>query len=420
LIWAVRCQSPGSDQIRRLRVAFINTHPIQYFAPLYADLNCTADLSVTALYLSDYSVRGASDRGFGRIVKWDVDLLAGYEARLIRGAERRGEPDGFFSAVAPQLWREVCSGAFDAVVVHGHTPAAMLVAAAAAKMARIPIFLRCETHLGLRRSPLKSLARRALVGAYYRQLDGVLAIGSANRAFYRAIGIPERRIFDVPYAVDNRRFMTEARLADGERRELRAGFGIHDNRPIVLFAAKFQRRKRPDDLLRAAARLNREHVVFHLVMVGSGEMEAELHDLAQHLGLPNTYFAGFVNQAALPRVYAACDVFVLPSENETWGLAVNEAMCAGLPVVVSSEIGCAPDLVHDNCNGRTFLAGDATGLTDALRPLLSDPELRRRMGESSRNIIARWSYAECRAGLRSALASVGLGPARTSRVMAAR
>ena len=101
---------------------------------------------------------------------------------------------------------------------------------------------------------------------------------------------------------------------------------------------------------------------------------------------------------------------MLPSENETWGLAVNEAMCAGLPIVASSEIGCVPDLVHDGCNGRTFAAGDVGGLTDALRPLLTDPELRRRMGEASRDIIARWSYAECRAGLRAALASVGLAP----------
>ena len=229
------------------------------------------------------------------------------------------------------------------------------------RAARIPTFLRCETHLGLRRSALKSLLRRPLIGTYYRRLDGVLAIGSANREFYRAIGIPERRIFDMPYAVDNRRFMTGARLADGERKELRAGFGVHDDRPIVLYAAKFQRRKRPDDLLRAAARLNREGVIFHLVMVGSGEMETELRALAQHLGLSNIHFAGFVNQAALPRVYAACDVFVLPSENEPWGLAVNEAMCAGLPIVASSEIGCVPDLVHDGRNGRTFVAGDVGG-----------------------------------------------------------
>ena len=326
-------------------------------------------------------MRGATDHGFGHIVKWDVDLLAGYDARFVRGAERRGEPAGFFSVVAPQLWHEVRRGAFDALVVHGHTPAATLVAAAAAKMTRIPTFLRCETHLGLRRSALKSLLRRPLIGTYYRRLDGVLAIGSANREFYRAIGVPERRIFDMPYAVDNRRFMTGARLADGERKELRASFGVHDDRPIVLYAAKFQRRKRPDDLLRAAARLNREGVVFHLVMVGSGEMETELRALAQHLGLSNIHFAGFVNQVALPRVYAACDVFVLPSENETWGLAVNEAMCAGLPIVASSEIGCVPDLVHDGHNGRTFSAGNVGGLTDALRPLLTDPELRRRMGD---------------------------------------
>jgi glycosyltransferase involved in cell wall biosynthesis len=397
--------------LRKIQIAFVNSHPIQYFAPLYAYLNNAGDLSIHVLYLSDFSIRGAADQGFGRTVKWDVDLLAGYESRFVRGAERRGEPTGFFSVIAPQLWHEVCRDAFDALVVHGHTPAATVVAAAAAKMARIPIFLRCETHLGLRRSRLKSLLRRPLIGAYYRQFDGVLAIGSANKEFYRAIGIPERRIFDMPYAVDNRRFVTGARLADGQRKELRADFGVHDDRPIVLYAGKFQRRKRPGDLQRAASRLNREGVIFHLVMVGSGEMEAELRALAQHLGLSNVRFSGFVNQIALPRVYAACDVFVIPSEDEPWGLAVNEAMCAGLPIVASSEIGSVPDLVQDGYNGRTFSAGNVDELTDALRQLLTDPELRRSMGAASRDIIARWSYAECGAGLRAALASVGLGSA---------
>jgi glycosyltransferase involved in cell wall biosynthesis len=399
----------------KIRVAFVNTHPIQYFAPLYADLNGTKDLSVTALYLSDYSVRGATDHGFGHFVKWDVDLLAGYDVRFVRGAERRGEATGFFSVVAPQLWHELRRGRFDALVLHGHTPAATLVAAAAAKMARIPIFMRCETHLGLRRSPFKNLLRRPLIGTYYRRLDGVLAIGSANREFYRAIGVPERRIFNMPYSVDNDRFMTGARLSNGKREGLRASLGVDDNRPIVLYAAKFQSRKRPDDLLRAAARLNREGVVFHLVMVGSGEMETDLRALARHLGLSNTHFAGFVNQAGLPGVYAACDLFVLPSESEPWGLAVNEAMCASLPIVASAEIGCVPDLVHDGRNGRTFSAGNVEELTDALRPLLTDPDLRRRMGAASRDIIARWSYTECRAGLRAALASVGLRLATAER-----
>ncbi len=233
---------------KHVRIAFINTHPIQYLAPLYANLNGGSDLSITAIYLSDSSIRGESDRGFGHIVKWDIDLLAGYDARFVLGAERRGEPAGFFSMIAPQLWHEVRKGTFDALVLHGHTPAATMVAASAAKASHIPAFMRCETHLGLRRSALKSFLRRALIGTYYRRLDGVLAIGSANREFYRALGVPEQRIFDMPYTVDNRRFMTGARLADDERMKLRAGFGVHDDRPIALYAAKFQRRKHPDDL----------------------------------------------------------------------------------------------------------------------------------------------------------------------------
>jgi glycosyltransferase involved in cell wall biosynthesis len=394
--------------MRQIRIAFLNTHPIQYFAPLYAYLNQDDDLAVSGLYLSDYSIRGGTDRSFRTEVKWDIDLLAGYEARFIAGAARRNEPKGFFSIVAPQLWRQVRAGGFDALVVHGHTPAAMMVAIAAAKRAGMPVFIRGETHLGLRRSAVKSALRQPVMRALYNILDGVLAIGSANAAFYRTIGVPEKRIFMMPYAVDNARFTAESCLMGAERKALRAALGVEDDRPIILYAGKFQARKRPDNLLHAAARLNREGCLFHIAMVGSGELESELRALAAQLGMSNVHFPGFFNQKALPRTYAACDVFVLPSENEPWGLAINEAMCAGLPIIASSEIGCVPDLVRDGVNGRTFAAGDTISLAGALRPLLDDRELRRKMGHSSRDIIARWSYAECREGLRAALASVGL------------
>jgi glycosyltransferase involved in cell wall biosynthesis len=393
---------------RPIRIAFINTHPIQYFAPLYAYLNATEDLSIVALYLSDYSVRGAQDHSFGQVVKWDVDLLSGYEARFVAGAELREEARGFSSMVAPQLWNDVRAGDFDALVVHGHTPVAMLIGIAAAKAMRIAVFMRCETHLGLHRSALRAALRKPIIRLLYGRLSGVLAIGSANAAFYRAMGIPERRIFWMPYTVDNDRFSTASQVSAAERVELRASYGVLDNRPILLYAGKFQPRKRPTDLLRAAAVLAREKIAFHVVMVGSGEMESELRALSDQIGA-GIHFTGFVNQSALPRVYAACDAFVLPSDNEPWGLAVNEAMCAGLPIVASAEIGCAPDLVRHDVNGRTFAAGDIDGLVNALRPLLSDVKKRRQMAAASREIISRWSYSECLDGLRKALTSVGLG-----------
>jgi glycosyltransferase involved in cell wall biosynthesis len=394
---------------RPIRVAFINTHPIQYFAPLYAYLNATENISITALYLSDYSIRGAADLSFGQVVKWDVDLLAGYEARFVAGAELREEARGFSSMVAPQLWTEVRAGGFDALVAHGHTPAAMLIGIAAAKVLRIAVFMRCETHLGLRQSALRAALRKPIMKLLYDRLDGVLAIGSANATFYRAIGIPESRIFLMPYAVDNARFITASQLSAAERFALRASYGVLDHRPIVLFAGKFEPRKRPGDVIRAAALLAREGITFHVVMVGSGEMEFELRALSDKVGAGNVHFTGFVNQSVLPRVYAACDVFVLPSDYEPWGLAVNEAMCSGLPIVASAEVGCALDIVRHDVNGRLFAAGDIGGLASALRPLLSNAEKRQQMAAASREIISCWSYSECLDGLRKALTSVGLG-----------
>jgi glycosyltransferase involved in cell wall biosynthesis len=394
--------------MNKYRVAFVHTHPIQYFAPLFAHLNRTGDFAITALYLSDFSIRGSLDRAFGQAVKWDIDLLSGYDARFVEGAGLRDEPKGFFSIVAPQIWREVSRGGFDALVVHGHTPAAALIAVAAARWAGLPVFTRGETHLELSRGSLKRLVRKPLLRAFYRHLSGVLAIGSANAAFYRAMGVPEERIFSMPYTVDNARFTEGSRLSDVQRKKVRADLGVADNDPIVLYAAKLQARKRPDDLLRAASRLNDREVRFHVVIVGSGETMAALVELAARLRLENVHFRGFVNQNILPQVYGAADVFVLPSENEPWGLAINEAMCAGLPIVASAEVGCVADLVQSRVNGQTFAAGDVDGLANALHPILVDMETRQRMGTASRAIISRWSYDECAAGLRAALVHSGV------------
>jgi glycosyltransferase involved in cell wall biosynthesis len=230
------------------------------------------------------------------------------------------------------------------------------------------------------------------------------------------MGVPADRIFLMPYAVDNRRFTASSRLSNAERREVRASLGVGDDRPIILYSAKFQPRKRPDDLLRAAALLTREETPFQLAMLGSGEMEPQLRAMTRSLGLTQVCFAGFVNQSALPRYYGACDAFVLPSADEPWGLAINEAMCAGLPIVASSEIGCVPDLVRDGSNGCIFPAGHVVALADALRSLIADAGLRQRMGQASRDLISRWSYAECEAGLSAALASldVAVPPAAIS------
>lgn len=405
--------SPSDSRERRkksvkrvFRLAVVNSHPIQYFAPLYAYLNRDPHLEVTALYCSDSSLRGTADPGFGRSVVWDIDLLAGYRAVFLGKNARKRTPTGFWSLVCPEVWSEIRRGRYDAVLVHGYNYAATVLAIAAAKVKGLPVLMRSETHLGLRRDGWGRSVRDSVLAVAYRFVDGFLAIGTANRTYYRALGVPEPKLFHVPYAVDNERFMAAATLTREERATIRARYGLPTEGAVVLYASKLMRRKHPDDVIRAMAILGEKGRRACLLMVGSGEMDDELRSLADRLNMRNVFFSGFVNQTELPRIFAACDVFVLPSENEPWGLVVNEVMCAGIPVVVADEVGCVVDLVQDGVNGYRTKAGDVVSLVVAIEKLLSDDHKRQCMGIASRTIIAGWSYEQCRVGLTAALAHV--------------
>lgn len=401
--------------MRNYRIAFVNTHPIQYFAPLYAYMTRNCGLETTALYLSDFSLRGEKDQGFRRTVKWDIDLLSGYEARFLGKRSSTRRPGGFFSMLGPELWSAIRNGEFDAVVVHGHNLACHYLALAAAKSSGTPVFLRGETHLGLRRKGLKAMLRTPLIRPVLHSFDAVLAIGSANARYYEAMGIAPERIFHVPYTVDNERFELQAELTIAAREALVTSCGLDPSRPVIIFAAKFEERKRPGDLIRAYANLRRSGTDAQLAMFGSGELEEELRELVLQEKIEDVVFPGFRNQSELPAIYGACDAFVLPSENEPWGLAVNEAMAAGAPIILSREIGCAEDLVEDGINGRVFDARDIPGLTDALRDVVQDRARAEAMRAASKVRIANWSYRECAKGIREAIETVRASKAENVR-----
>jgi glycosyltransferase involved in cell wall biosynthesis len=133
------------------------------------------------------------------------------------------------------------------------------------------------------------------------------------------------------------------------------------------------------------------------------------------MSLDNVVFTGFVNQMDLPALSAACGV--LPSEHKPWGLAVNEAMCASLPVAVSRETGCAVDLARDGVSGYTPAAGGIDGLARALQRLFEDEDLRRRLGGESLSRILQLAYQQCLEGIRSALAGLEFRSSGTNAVL---
>jgi glycosyltransferase involved in cell wall biosynthesis len=107
----------------------------------------------------------------------------------------------------------------------------------------------------------------------------------------------------------------------------------------------------------------------------------------------------------MPVVYRCSDVFVLPSsQSETWGLAVNEAMASNRPVIVSDQVGCAPDLVEGR-SGLVVPAGDVEALEKALDRILDDSALRVRLGKRASEQIQRWSLTEQASRIEEAIRS---------------
>lgn len=389
------------------RLAYLVSHPIQYQAPLLRLLANEPNIDLTVFFLSDFSARSYVDVGFGRPVTWDVDLLSGYRHEVLPalgGSERVTRVRPFSHGVAPMIRPD----RFDALWVHGYAHPVMLAAVAVAHARGVPVLLRGESHASAPRSAPGRVARSLVLTRLFRLADAFLAIGSRNRDYYLAHGVPANRIFSVPYAVDNDFFATQASLAAPRREELRAELGLRPGQHVVLVAGKLIDRKRPGDVLEAYADVvgGSSSSPASLVFAGDGHLKPALVQRAERLGLADVMFAGFRGQREMAGLYELANVVVLPSSAEPWGLVVNEAMAAGKPAIVSDAVGCAGDLVVDGSTGFVTPVGDVSALAARMRLLLGDERLRTTMGKAARERVAQWSFTADVAGLREALETV--------------
>ncbi len=404
-----------SDQgsLSRVRLAYLVSHPIQYQAPLLRRIALEPGIELTVLFGSDFSVRGYKDHGFGVDVMWDTPLLEGYSSEFLRPWRDTGgvSPTTPISrGICRRLQRIDGSPAFDALWVHGYASVNALQGVLAANALGIPVLLRAESWLADRARSSWTLAAKSL---FFRLLGSgiaaVLPIGTVNSDYwthYFGSRVPQ---FLMPYAVDNTYFARLAEAAAPQEQELRTELCLAPDRPVILFASKLQTRKHADHLLEAYRSFiaNRSPLDRpYLVIVGDGEQRAALEARTRELGLDEVRFAGFRNQSELPRFFQLADVFVLPSRHEPWGLIVNEAMAAGCPVIVSTDVGSHADLVTDGIEGCVFPIGNIAALTDALNRVFASPDTAARMGQNARERLSTWTFEEDVQGLLAALAAV--------------
>ena len=214
-----------------------------------------------------------------------------------------------------------------------------------------------------------------LLSSPLRRASAIAAIGTWAERDYAA-RFPKPRVFNIPYHCELAPFFAAPRAA----RE--------PGTVTFLFCGQMIARKGIDELLAAFAMLPENA---RLLLVGR---EAELPRLLTAIPAPvcaRIRYAGFQAPEALPQFFAQADVFVLPSRYDGWGVVVNQALGAGLPIIVSDQVGAGHDLVRVNGNGFTFTAGDAAGLATAMRRYTTTPALCETHGADSRRSASEWT-----------------------------
>ena len=392
LFWAMRLHSSGPALLpsARTRLLIGSSHPIQYHSPLFRQLSEDPAIDPDVLYLTLPSAE-TQGLGFGKAFTWDVPLLEGYRWHVSTSGRGLGITSGYRGVWLRHPGRELGWG------IRSERPAALLLTGwhffglvqlfVAAKLRRIPVLLRMDSNDFRPRSWILDLIYRVL----FMGVDVVLTVGTANARWCRNNGIPSTRMVSSPHFIDNDYFSEKTATFRAQRQELRDRWRIPGDSFCFLFAGKLQPKKRPQDLLEAFAlvqtQIKRSVPPVHLLIVGTGEMEASCRSQVEALQLPIT-FVGFLNQSEIPAAYAVSDCLVLPSDHgESWGLVVNEAMVCGLPAIVSDLVGCAEDLVHPGLTGDVVPCANPAALAQSMISMAANPERAARMGEKARELI---------------------------------
>ncbi len=253
-----------------------------------------------------------------------------------------------------------------------------------------------------RRYWLKEKVKRFFIRRWFA---AAMVAGEWQRAYAEKLGIAPQWIWRGYMTVDNDHFAAGAQQVRQQEEKWRGELGLPEH--YFLWVGRMVPCKNLPRLLQAYRRYRQEGGQWGLVLVGDGPERTSLEEWAQKARLPEIVFTGAQPYEKLPQYYGLARCLILPSESEPWGGVVNEAMAAGLPVLVSWRCGCVPELVYPGINGWSFNPFSLSELTSLMHHVSERVDWKR-AGEASQKIIAKFTPRHWASALYDCLQRLGV------------
>jgi glycosyltransferase involved in cell wall biosynthesis len=364
--------SEVSNNKKSIRVAIVTNIPTPYRRPVYEILANTPDISLKVVYCSERE----PDR------EWDFDSTS-YEAEYLN--ERFYTVGDKFIHVNPEVFGALRRFKPDVVIGTGFNPTHLIAAVYSATFGCAFVPMTDGTYTSEQNL---SFVHRVLRRFIYSRAKAFIAASDGGFDLYRSYNVIENKIFKSHLCANNEAYRSSPEPAK-----------IFD----LIFSGRFGELKNPlfavEVAKSTALKLGRK---VSLAFLGAGPMEKDVRVLAtQYQQFIDVQFLGFARQAELPDQYKKAKLLLFPTLADVWGVVANEALAAGLPVIISQLSGCAAELVRHEQNGFV-LSLDVEIWASAVVLLLNDTQLYKKMSNAGKSFVAHYNYQNAARGIADA------------------
>lgn len=346
----------------------IYIEPTSYLLPLWREIKARAGVETRIVFLEENLTQ-----------PWNLDLQGDSDVEMLRGS---------WAAKLVRLLQLIGQRDVELVDLAGWGHPLLMVALLFAGMRRIPVTIESDTQFDPTTAAWRRALKRLILPALFRIPKLFFPAGTRQAAYFMRYGVNRERIRIAQMTVDVCSIMAQV---DGYRAEA-VSAPCSGGPAVFLYVGRLEPCKGIQDMLDAFVDLVRQGEKSRLIIVGDGCLRGLVESVAR--AYPSIEHLGRLTGEALFRVYSLADVFVLPSRVEPWGLVINEAMAAGLPVIATDRVGCEDDLVREGENGYVVPSACPKSLAEAMRTFIRQPEIAGIMGQTSRQLISTWTIED--------------------------
>lgn len=375
----------------KYKVALLHNIITPYRTPIFEKLSQVPFINLKAFFFSE----SAKNR------RWKVknDFKFAYE--VLPGISLNFKSEDLFTyRLNPTIVYHLIKNNFDVLITAGYDSFASHISFFICKLSRKPFILWAGSTVN--ESNWRRTVSLPWVKFMVRHSDAYIAYGTRAKEYLVYLGAKEERIFTAINTVNLDHFSERSRLSKTEKNEIKDRLHIK-NKKVILYVGQLIERKGLRYLIKAFDHLKRKCANISLLIVGYGYQEEELKGLCRKERIKDVYFAGHIDIDDIPKFYGIADLFVLPSTEEVWGLVINEAMACGLPIITTDKVGASADLVKEGVNGYIIEEKNIAQLYEAMKKIVLNPSLQKKMGEQSRKVIENFGIDNEVSGFTSAI-----------------